>query len=287
MISIHLRNISKSFGKKKALTDINLDLTEPGIYGIVGSNGSGKTTLLKIITNLSIQSSGTLTVSDNGRYLPPGEFLQITGVVVGSPRFRRGIRGIDLLRLTSEIKGFGKESSEISCAVKTVNAQGFVNSFISEYSRGMLQRILLANSLIGRPQVMVLDEPTSGLDPESKAALHSVVRKLDDGSRIIIFTSHDLWEVESLCTRATVLESGRLMNSWINTGNRRYVYITLRSGTNIDETFDATVKSYAGKTVLVADVGRQEEIMNHYSDDIDSMQKGSELAALYLTELKV
>lgn len=286
MISIRLGNISKSFGRTAALDGVSLELNEPGIYGIVGSNGSGKTTLLKILTNLSIQTSGTLRISEGDSILSPEEFLQMTGVVVGTPRFRKGIRGIDLLRLTSEVKGFRKDDPEITRAVETVSAQGFVNGFISEYSKGMMQRILLANGLIGKPRVLILDEPTSGLDPESREALHSVVRMLNDGSRIIVFTSHDLWEVEYLCTKATVLEAGHLMNSWINTGERKYVYITLRPGIMVDETFDARVKSNAGRVVLVADIAKQNDIVEHYGNNVDSIQKGSELPELYLTDFR-
>lgn len=284
MISIHTVNISKSFGRKQALKDITLSFEEPGIYGIVGSNGSGKTTLLKIITNLCLQSSGSLNVYDENRPMKTEEYLKETGVVVGSPRFRRGVRGIDLLRLTAEVKGIDVDGTDIRRAIDLVDAGSFVGGHISDYSKGMLQRILLANGLIGMPRIMILDEPTSGLDPETKASLHSVIRDMDNGERIIIFTSHDLWEVESLCTKATVLESGLVRSNWLSMNDRKYIYITLRHGTDVDKTNNARIKYNSGKTVLVTDIEHQHELTEYYSDDIDSIQRGSELPAMYLTD---
>lgn len=284
MISIDVNGITKRYGTNAALDDLNLSISKPGIYGIVGSNGSGKTTLLKIITGLSLPTSGTVSRSDGERRISIEEFLMHTGVLIGTPKFRKGIRGMDLIRATASVKGLTLSDKSIDYALTITDSKSFAELDIAGYSRGMVQRLLLSNSIIGNPKVLVFDEPTSGLDPDSRNTMHSIIRDLDNGERIIIFTSHDLWEVESLCQSAVVLEAGRIKGDWIDTTVKDHVYITMKPGGDISDKHGLRKLKQYGMDVLVSDGGDDSTIVKHFSDDVDSIQRGSALPLVYLGE---
>jgi ABC-2 type transport system ATP-binding protein len=206
---LELENISKSYGKIRALNGVSLTVPRGSVYGILGPNGSGKTTLLSII--LDVLSA------DSGRYSwfgKPGskEQRKQIGSLLETPNFYHYLSAVNNLKITRSISGRGDED-DIGNVLRSVNLYERRNSRFSSYSLGMKQRLAIAGALLGNPGVLVLDEPTNGLDPVGIAEIRDLIRKLNAQGHTIILASHLLDEVEKVCTHVTILKTGNIVTS--------------------------------------------------------------------------
>ncbi|KIC92896.1 ABC transporter ATP-binding protein [Flavihumibacter solisilvae] len=206
---LELENISKSYGKIRALNGVSLTVPQGSVYGILGPNGSGKTTLLSII--LDVLSA------DSGRYSwfgKPGskEQRKQIGSLLETPNFYHYLSAVNNLKITRSISGRGDED-DIGNVLRSVNLYERRNSRFSSYSLGMKQRLAIAGALLGNPGVLVLDEPTNGLDPVGIAEIRDLIRKLNAQGHTIILASHLLDEVEKVCTHVTILKTGNIVTS--------------------------------------------------------------------------
>ncbi|MBZ5858242.1 ABC transporter ATP-binding protein [Flavihumibacter profundi] len=204
---LELTNITKSYGKVKALNGISLAVPEGAIFGILGPNGSGKTTLLSII--LDVLSA------DNGQYKWFGqkgskEQRKQIGSLLETPNFYHYLSAVSNLKITQSISGRGMVA-DIENALKTVDLFDRRNSRFSSFSLGMKQRLAIAAALLGDPRVLVLDEPTNGLDPVGIAEIRDLIKNLHKRGHTIIMASHLLDEVEKICTHVTILKTGNII----------------------------------------------------------------------------
>ena len=151
MIEITFENVSKNFGKTKALESLVFKIADHGVYCFIGPNGSGKTTILRILAGLSHPSKGRVYFSENNKKISVVHFLEKAGVVIAQPNFRKGIKGIDLLRITTSIKNVPESKNRIKELIDLFYLEDFIKKQIASYSSGMLQRLLLANALISDP----------------------------------------------------------------------------------------------------------------------------------------
>ncbi|MDL2256979.1 ATP-binding cassette domain-containing protein [Bacteroidales bacterium OttesenSCG-928-I14] len=210
---LSVKNISKDYGRIKALNNVSFNVPAGVTFGILGPNGSGKTTLLGIITEVLIPTSGTFTLFDDAvtpKYLQRKQI----GTLLETPNFYHYLSAERNLEISAEIKGVDK--SEIDTVLKRVGLFERKNSKFSTFSLGMKQRLAIGAALLGNPQVLVFDEPTNGLDPEGIAEIRELIKQLGSEGHTIIMASHLLDEVEKVCSHVAILKSGNLLASGKN-----------------------------------------------------------------------
>lgn len=202
---LSIRNLTKFYGPIRALNDVSFDVQEGSVFGILGPNGSGKTTMLGIVMDILKASSGN--------YLWRGQpasaaMRQQIGTLLETPNFYHYLGGEKNLRIAAEVKQKGKE--DIERVLHLVNLYQRKDSKFSTYSLGMKQRLAIASTLLGNPDILVFDEPTNGLDPAGIAEIRQLIKELNSQGKTIIMASHILDEVEKVCTHVAIIQKGEL-----------------------------------------------------------------------------
>ena len=209
MSVLQIHNLSKSFGKIKALDNVSFDVPRGSVFGLLGPNGSGKTTLLSIILDILGADAGSFSWFGEPSTLVHRKRI---GSLLETPNFYHYLSAVQNLRITQSISQRGNEEA-IHEVLRTVNLYDRRNSKFSTYSLGMKQRLAIAASLLGSPEVLLLDEPTNGLDPVGIAEIRELIRSLAAAGHTIIMASHLLDEVEKICDHVAILKYGKLITS--------------------------------------------------------------------------
>lgn len=205
---LSLKNISKSYGRIRALKGVSFTVPPGSVFGILGPNGSGKTTLLGIVMDVLKPSSGVYEWFGN----PPDEKQRREiGSLLETPNFYHYLSGQHNLEITAAIKQ--KPVSDIDRVLKLVRLYERKDSKFHTYSLGMKQRLAIAACLLGNPPVLVFDEPTNGLDPSGIAEIRQLILELAAAGKTIVLASHLLAEVEKVCTHVAILQQGVLIKS--------------------------------------------------------------------------
>jgi len=200
-----VQNMTKFYGKVRALNDVSFTVPKGSVFGILGPNGSGKTTLLGIVMDILRPTKGTYLW--NGK---PGsnEQRRQIGTLLETPNFYHYLSGQKNLQIAAAIKERGKE--DIPKVLEKVNLFQRKDSKFSTYSLGMKQRLAIASTLLGDPNILVFDEPTNGLDPAGIAEIRQLMIDLNRQGKTVIMASHILDEVEKVCTHVAILQKGEL-----------------------------------------------------------------------------
>lgn len=203
---LELNNLTKNYGNIQALDGLDLSI-EPGqVYGLLGPNGSGKTTTLAIILGILSQTSGSYTWFNN-QY---GEKYRLRiGAILETPNFYPYKNAQQNLEIIRHIKGLPKQ--DFTSILETVNLAHRKESSFRTYSLGMKQRLAIAATLIGNPEVVIFDEPTNGLDPQGIMEVRSILKNVADSGRTVILASHILDEVEKICSHVAIIKNGKLL----------------------------------------------------------------------------
>ncbi len=196
-------NLSKSYGRIRAVKDLSLEVGPGHVYGILGPNGSGKTTTLSIITGIIAADSGSYRWFDRE---PRATMRKNIGSLIEVPNFYPYLDLVRNLVIVARIKD--KPLDDIDRVLKLVNLWERRKSRFDTLSLGMKQRLALAAVLLGNPSVLVLDEPANGLDPEGIAEVREIILQERQNQKTIIIASHILDEVEKVCTHVAVLKNG-------------------------------------------------------------------------------
>jgi ABC-2 type transport system ATP-binding protein len=214
--AILLEGVTKDFAvglgvKLRALDGLSLRVERGQVYGLLGPNGSGKSTTLKIILGLSAPTVGRCTIF--GTPSAQTSARRLVGYLPESPYFYRYLTGRELVRFYGRLSGLSgaRLSGQVDEAIAWVGLDGAADRRVDTYSKGMLQRVGLAQALVHRPELLVLDEPTGGLDPAGTAAVEGLIRKLKVEGKTVLITSHLLAQIEDLCDRVAILDRGRLI----------------------------------------------------------------------------
>ena len=203
---LSIQNISKYYGPVRALNNVSFDVPKGSVFGILGPNGSGKTTLLGIVMDILKVSSGTFLW--NGQPGSSNEMRRQIGTLLETPNFYHYLSGQKNLQIAAAIKQRGKE--DIPRVLEKVNLTQRKDSKFSTYSLGMKQRLAIASTLLGDPDILVFDEPTNGLDPAGIAEIRELIKQLNRQGKTIIMASHILDEVEKVCTHVAIIQKGDL-----------------------------------------------------------------------------
>jgi ABC-2 type transport system ATP-binding protein len=194
-----------------ALNGVSLAVEQPEIFGLLGPNGAGKTTFFKTLLGITAVTSGYATIAG----LPPDDprSRKRVGYLPENHRFPSHLTGLGLLEFTGSLYGMRRSNidSRSEMLLRLVDMDRWRSTKISKYSKGMQQRIGLAQALISDPEILFLDEPTDGVDPVGKTEIKDVLKKIRDEGKSIILNSHLLSEVESVADRVAILSNGKLI----------------------------------------------------------------------------
>ncbi len=206
MAILSIDNLTKNYGRIRALDKVSFEVPPKTVFGILGPNGSGKTTLLGIIMDVLKSSGGSFTWAGGG--LAPNDLRKKIGTLLETPNFYHYLSAEKNLEIAAKIKGRGE--GDIEKVLRMVNLYERKDSRFSTYSLGMKQRLAIAAALLGDPDILVFDEPTNGLDPAGIAEIRELIRQLYKGGKTIIMASHILDEVEKVCTHVAIIQKGVL-----------------------------------------------------------------------------
>ena len=205
---IQTDGLTKRYKNVVAVDDLSMEIRRGRVYGLLGPNGSGKTTTMELLLGLQAPTSGTFSLF--GYNHGHRELLRRVGALVENSSFYPYLSGYQNLRYFQMISGRGSEE-ELEGLVDRVGLAGRGGDLFRTYSYGMKQRLGIALSLLGDPDLVFLDEPTNGLDPEGMIEVRELIKSLGDGSRTVLLSSHLLHEVEQVCDSVTIISKGKLI----------------------------------------------------------------------------
>ena len=208
---IQVENLSKSFGKIKAVVDLSFNVRKGEIFGFLGPNGAGKTTTLSILEGLHKADGGKVTVLGMDISTHIKLIKQRIGVQLQSTSLLPDLTVFEQAQLFGQLYGGKPGRSKIEVLLGQVGLSEKLSIFPDKLSGGQQQRLSLALALINRPEIVFLDEPTTGLDPQSRHALWEIIRGLRNQGKTIILTTHYMEEAETLCDRVGIIDHGKLI----------------------------------------------------------------------------
>ena len=210
--ALEIINISKSFGKKKVVDNVNITVYPGEICGFLGPNGAGKTTTIKMVLGLLSIDSGKIKVCGYDVKKNFEKAMENIGAIVENPDMYGYMSAIDNLKLYARIRGINKD--RINEVIKLVDLEKNAKEKVGKYSLGMKQRIGLALTLLHKPRVLILDEPTNGLDPAGIKKLRDILKEISHKENVaILVSSHILSEMELMCDKVTVIDSGKIVKT--------------------------------------------------------------------------
>jgi ABC-2 type transport system ATP-binding protein len=206
---VETRGLRKQFGEKTAVEDLSLGVQRGEVFGFLGPNGAGKTTSIKMLLGLVEPTSGSGSVL--GAPLGHRQTRARLGFLPEHFRFQDWLTGRELLLVHGRFLGMSSRATKerADALLARVDLLDAAHRPIRTYSKGMMQRVGLAQALLGHPEVVFLDEPTSGLDPLGRLLVRDVIRELRDRGTTVFLNSHLLGEVEATCDRVTFVKEGR------------------------------------------------------------------------------
>ena len=205
MAVLSINKLTKTYGKVKALDNLNLEIESGNIFGLLGPNGSGKTTTLGIILGILGNDSGTYEWFD-GQY--GDQHRMYIGAILETPNFYPYLDAVDNLEIVARIKNI--KQTNFDEILEQVNLANRKTSKFHSYSLGMKQRLAIAATLIGDPEVLIFDEPTNGLDPQGISEVRDVLTRVASKGNTVIMASHLLDEVEKICSHVAIIKDGIL-----------------------------------------------------------------------------
>jgi ABC-type multidrug transport system ATPase subunit len=205
--------LTKSFGSFLAVDGVDLDVREGDRYGFLGPNGSGKTTVIRMLLGLVYATSGEIEVLGERMPARAARVLPQVGALIEGPSAYPHLSGRANLRLIDASGPGGRRTraARIGAALDQVGLGGIDRRPVGKYSLGMRQRLGLAAALLRKPRLLILDEPANGLDPRGIRELRDLLAGLSAAGTTIFLSSHQLSEVEQLCSRVGVVDRGRLV----------------------------------------------------------------------------
>ena len=210
---LSIENITKSFGTKQVLRGVSFAVEENSIFGFIGRNGAGKTTTMKIILGLLKADSGSITVCEEPVSYGQTATNRYVGYLPDVPEFYPYMKAKEYLKLCGEITGLsGKELQSRIDELLTLVGLSKEKGRIGGYSRGMKQRLGIAQALIGKPKLLICDEPTSALDPLGRHEILDILLEAKEQTSVL-FSTHILSDVEKISDHVAFLEGGEVKKS--------------------------------------------------------------------------
>lgn len=213
--AIETTDLTKQYGSLTAVNKLNLKVQRGTIHGFLGPNGAGKSTTIKILVGLLKASSGSAKVLGQEVHVDQADARLSVGYMPELPRFPKHLKGAELLDVYGRMYGISQMDlkAQIPKLIDLVGLKGRENDLIGKYSKGMQQRIGIAQALLGNPELVVLDEPSIGLDPVGMVEVRELVKAISKEGMTVFVSSHLLFEVEQICSHVTIINHGQALVS--------------------------------------------------------------------------
>lgn len=211
-VAIRATGLAKAYGERQALHPLDLTINSGEIFGLLGHNGAGKTTTVNLLTTLLEPTAGTLEVAGFDGSHHASDLRRAIGYLPENVQFYDNLSTMENLHFFARLSGIAKPESRIHEVLRYLNFTGHDNERLGSFSKGMRQRVGIAQAILHQPKVLFLDEPTSGLDPVGVRELRDVIVSLNrDLGMTIFMNTHLLTEVSKTCTSIGVLRQGQLV----------------------------------------------------------------------------
>lgn len=302
--SLDIESLTKKFGNFVAVNDVSITVEKGQFMGLLGPNGAGKSTLLKVVTGMLSPTSGTIKVCGiNSR--SHRKAMENVGCVIETPEIYPNFSPVEILNYVGKVRGIGRSdmSSRIREVLEEVRMWEWRHKPTGGFSKGMKQRVSIAQALMSDPELLLLDEPTSGLDPRGMMEVREVLQGLKGDGRSLLVSTHMLNEVSELCDSVTVIRRG----SKVLGGNVRELLRMSEGGVSLEvevrnpitpefmsnlEGIDdfahaEKVDEYSFELSLSTGSGNREDVVDlirsHNLGFMTMNQKGSDLESLYMS----
>lgn len=273
MEMLTLSHIAKRFGEKQVLRDVSFSVPEHTVFGFVGQNGAGKTTAMKLILGLLTSDSGEITVNGMRVHYGNTQTNRFVGYLPDVPEFYSYMTPTEYLRFCGEITGMPSKEIKGRCEelLRLVGLEK-EDRRIKGFSRGMKQRLGIAQALFGRPKLLICDEPTSALDPAGRKELLDILVNAKEQTTVL-FSTHILSDVEHICDEIAFLHDGRIVLQG-SLEEVRKIKTTAAAELELERLEDSQtlssvfphLKSIGRNTLLLEDAGNLPDILYYLGD---------------------
>jgi ABC-2 type transport system ATP-binding protein len=250
MLTIETQNLSKHFGDKIAVEDLSLNVEQGEVFGFLGPNGAGKTTSIKMLLGLVLPTAGTANLL--GKPIGDPSARAKVGFLPEHFRFHEWLTATEFLHLHANLYGMSRTDakSRVPQLLELVGMTAAAHRKIQTFSKGMQQRVGLAQALLNRPQLVILDEPTSGLDPVGRRMVRDIIQQVKGEGTTVFLNSHLLSEIEVTCDRVAFIRQGKVIRvSDLNSLSEGELTVSVRVRHLSEE-------AYAGLTEYGRDIRR-------------------------------
>lgn len=207
---IRVENLTKDYGSRRAISNLNFEAEQGEVVGFLGPNGAGKTTTIRILTGYMPPTDGTATVAG---YDVVNELLEVrrrVGYLPETVPLYTDMSTIDYLQFMADLRHIPNSKDRAHEALNMVGLESRAESYIGSLSKGMRQRVGLAQALIHQPEVLILDEPTIGLDPAQVVEVRNVIKDIGK-QRTVLLSTHILSEAQQICDRVLIINKGKIV----------------------------------------------------------------------------
>ena len=207
---IQVNGLTKDYGARRALNSITFDANQGEIVGFLGPNGAGKTTTMRILTGYMPPTDGTAIVAGYDVVEESLEVRKRVGYLPETVPLYMDMTALEYLKFMAELRHIPNAEERAHQALEQVNLSDRANGYIANFSKGMRQRVGLAQALIHRPEVLILDEPTIGLDPAQVVEIRNVIKEIGK-DRTVLLSTHILSEAQQICDRVLIINKGSIV----------------------------------------------------------------------------
>ena len=209
-VVLRLNNLTKRYGQRTAVNNLNLSIKRGEIFGFLGPNGAGKTTTIRMIFGLATPTEGTIEIFGQNAIQQRASVLPRVGALIETPALYLYMSGRNNLRAVASTLG-GVSDARIDEVLKIVGLYGRQKDRVKTYSLGMKQRLGVAIALLQDPDLLILDEPANGLDPAGIVEMRDLMHRLSSEGKTVLISSHLLSEIQQICTRVAIISLGQLI----------------------------------------------------------------------------
>ena len=221
---ITVTGLSKSYNGKKVVDDLSFTMKEGNLFALLGSNGAGKSTTIKMMISLEKKDGGRIEIPEDA----------LLGYSPETPYFPPFLTGMEVLLYYGVLQKIPREKLKVECGT-LLHLVGLSEekTKIKFYSKGMLQRLALAQAMLGNPSILILDEPCAGLDAMGRIEMIELIMKLKTAGKTILMNSHILSDIEKVCDEGMIMQKGKVL--------RRFTKEDLRGGESLETIFTKTI----------------------------------------------
>jgi len=214
-LAIETTGLTKRYDSLTAVNKLNLKVEKNTIHGFLGPNGAGKTTTIKVLVGLLRPDEGTVKVLGHEVHGDMPDVRLKVGYMPELPKFPKHLRGWELLDIYGRMYGMTRQKrmEQIPKLLDMVGLKGREKDFVGKYSKGMQQRLGIAQALLNEPELVILDEPSLGLDPVGMVEVRELIKEIAKEGRTVFLSSHLLFEVEQICSHVTIIHKGESLIS--------------------------------------------------------------------------